>query len=163
MAASRPVVLIPSVLRLTFVQNTGAAFGLFPGRQPVFMATSLFVLFVIAAYWRRVRPRQWPVVVALALVTAGATGNLIDRAFIGQVTDFFEFTFVDFPVFNIADMCIILGVGILMVWVLFGPDEEGSGDVSAVRESHTDALSASGPDAAEPPASSSNADGESPQ
>jgi signal peptidase II len=121
--------LIPYVIRLTYVRNEGAAFGLFPGRQPVFILTSLLVLFVIAAFWRRSRPVQWPVVVALALVTAGAVGNLIDRSILGYVTDFFEFGFVQFPVFNVADSCIVIGVAILMVWILFGPEDGGdSGD-----------------------------------
>lgn len=116
--------VVPGVLNLTFVHNVGAAFGLFPGRQPVFIATSFVVLFVIAAYWRRARPREWPVVVALGLVCAGALGNLIDRALSGRVTDFFEFGFVQFPVFNVADMAIVFGVGILALWILFGPQPE---------------------------------------
>ncbi len=116
--------VIPWVLNLTYVQNSGAAFGLFPGRQPVFMVTSTLVLVVIAAYWWKVRPAQWPVVVALGLVTAGAVGNLIDRAFIGRVTDFFEFGFIDFPVFNVADMCILFGVVILSAWIIFGPEAD---------------------------------------
>ena len=115
--------LIPHIIRLTSVRNSGAAFGLFPGRQPVFVLVSALVLFVIAAYWRRARPVQWPVVIALAMVTAGALGNLIDRALIGRVTDFFEFAFIDFPVFNVADMGIVGGVGVLMIWILFGPDQ----------------------------------------
>ena len=143
---------VPYLLDLTYVRNEGAAFGLFPGRQPVFMATSLMVLFVIAAFWRRTRPSQWPVVVALGLVTAGAVGNLIDRSVVGYVTDFFEFTFVEFPVFNVADSCIVIGVAILMVWILFGPedgadadaetgDEQSSdGDLSAADESSADSV-----------------------
>lgn len=122
MQTDQTVGLIPYVIRLTLVRNTGAAFGIFPGRQPVFVITSLLVLFAIAAYWRRARPREWLVVVALAMIAGGALGNLIDRALIGRVTDFFEFAFVDFPVFNVADMAIVGGVGALMVWVLFGPE-----------------------------------------
>ena len=116
--------LIAGVLNLTYVHNVGAAFGLFPGRQPVFIATSCFVLFVIAAYWRRARPREWPVVVALAMVAAGALGNLIDRAVLGPVTDFLEFAFVQFPVFNVADMAIIGGVAVLALWILFPAEED---------------------------------------
>lgn len=123
--------LVPGVLNLTFVNNVGAAFGLFPGRQPVFMATSLLVLFVIAAYWRRAHPREWPVVLALGLVCAGALGNLIDRAALGRVTDFFEFGFVQFPVFNVADMAILTGVGILALWILFGPQPENDADADS--------------------------------
>ncbi len=138
---------VPYLINLTFVRNSGAAFGLFPGQRPVFVLTSLLVLFVIAAYWRRARPRQWPVVIAFALVAGGSVGNLIDRAFIGRVTDFFEFAFVEFPVFNVADIGIVLGVAILMVWILFGPeplgagarDGESSGDESGAHEGETDA------------------------
>lgn len=119
---------IPHLINLTFVRNSGAAFGLFPGQRPVFILTSLLVLFVIAAYWRRARPAQWPVVVAFALVAGGSVGNLIDRAFIGHVTDFFEFAFVEFPVFNIADIGIVGGVAILMVWILFGPEASAAQD-----------------------------------
>jgi signal peptidase II len=126
MQVDQTVGLIPHVIRLTLVRNTGAAFGIFPGRQPVFVITSLLVLFAIAAYWRRARPTQWLVVVALAMIAGGALGNLIDRALIGRVTDFFEFAFIDFPVFNVADMGIVGGVGALMVWVLFGPEPPGS-------------------------------------
>lgn len=119
---------IPGLIKLTSVRNSGAAFGLFPGRQPVFVLTSLLVLFAIAAFWRRAKPVQWPVVIALAMVTAGALGNLIDRAIIGRVTDFLEFAFVDFPVFNVADIGIVGGVGVLMVWILFGPDAVAPSD-----------------------------------
>ena len=115
--------IVPHLLHLTYVHNMGAAFGLFPGRQPVFIVTSIGVLMVIAGYWLRARPREWPLVVALAMVTAGAMGNLIDRAIIGQVTDFFEFGFIDFPVFNVADIAIVGGVGVLAAWILFGPVE----------------------------------------
>lgn len=115
---------IAHVVNLTYVHNVGAAFGLFPGRQPVFIATSCLVLFVVAAFWRRVHPREWPVVVALAMVSAGALGNLIDRAVLGEVTDFLEFAFVQFPVFNVADMAIIGGVALLAIWLLFPPHEE---------------------------------------
>ena len=135
MVEQQSVRLIPRVLHLTYVRNEGAAFGLFPGRQPVFIITSFLVLFVIAAFWRRTRPVQWPVVIALGLVTAGAVGNLIDRSVLGYVTDFFEFGFVEFPVFNVADSCIVVGVAILMLWILFGP-EDASDAESAQSHSH---------------------------
>ena len=63
-------------------------------------------------------------------MTAGAVGNLIDRSILGFVTDFFEFGFVDFPVFNVADSCIFIGVGMLMLWILFGPETEADAEPS---------------------------------
>ncbi len=123
MPLNRSIPLWPRVFQLTRVHNQGAAFGLFPGARPVFILTTLLVLFVIAAYWRRVRPTEWPVVIALALVSAGAVGNLVDRAAMGYVTDFFDFNLISFPVFNVADSAVVVGVAILMVWILFGPEQ----------------------------------------
>lgn len=120
--------LIEDVFHLTYVRNVGAAFGLFPGRQPFFIATSLLVLFAVAVFWRRAKPTAWPIALALGLIAGGAFGNLIDRAWLGKVTDFFYFVPIDFPVFNVADMGIVIGVGILMVWLLFGPEEIASPD-----------------------------------
>lgn len=116
--------LLPGLVDLTHVRNMGAAFGLFPGRQPIFVATSLVVLLVIGAYWRRDRPVAWPVVIGIALVAGGAFGNLIDRIVLTRVTDFLAFTFIDFPVFNVADMGILAGTGTLIIWLLFGPEPD---------------------------------------
>lgn len=118
------VALVPGVVDLTHVRNRGAAFGLLPGRQPIFVATSFVVLLVIWAYWRRDRPRVWPIVIGISLVAGGAVGNLIDRVLLDKVTDFLSFAFVDFPVFNVADMGIVGGVSVLVAWLLFGPQPE---------------------------------------
>lgn len=119
---SESIALWKGVFLLTHVRNTGAAFGVMPGGRFLFILTSLLVLVFIAAYWRRDRPDAWPVVLSVALVSGGAVGNLIDRVLVGRVTDFFYFALIDFPVFNIADSAIVVGVGILMAWLLFGPD-----------------------------------------
>ena len=123
MLPGESIPLVQDVFHLTYVRNSGAAFGLFPGRQPVFMLTTAVVLLVIAAYWRRSRPTAWPIVVALGLISAGALGNLLDRLLSGRVTDFFDFTLIDFPVFNIADSGIVVGVGILIAWLLLVPED----------------------------------------
>lgn len=116
--------VLGGLLRLTFVQNAGAAFGLLPGQRPIFLATTGLVLIAIAGYWRKVHPREWPVVIGSSLIASGALGNLIDRALFGHVTDFFDIAAIDFPVFNVADMAIVGGVGIVIAWLLFGPQED---------------------------------------
>jgi len=130
MFEGQSIPLVQGVFHLTFVRNVGAAFGLLPGYQPVFILTSCVVLLVVAAYWRRARPTAWPIVIALGLIVGGAAGNLIDRAYLGKVTDIFDFTFIDFPVFNIADTAIVVGVGILIAWLLFAP-EPATADANA--------------------------------
>jgi len=92
-----------------------------PGSGWIVMTTAV-VLLVIAAYWRRSRPHAWPIVVALGLIAGGSIGNAIDRLVLGSVTDFLDFTLVDFPVFNVADSAIFIGVAILIGWLLLVPD-----------------------------------------
>ena len=116
--ASVPVV--GDLIRLTFTQNDGAAWGLLPGGRVWFIFVSLAALCVVAGYLIRRRPQNAWLVVALGLLAGGATGNLIDRALFGWVTDFIRIPF-DFPVFNVADSSIVVGVGMLVWWLLFGP------------------------------------------
>lgn len=119
---SESIELIRDALYLTHVRNTGAAFGLLPGGRALFITTSTLVLIGIGIYVYRTRPKAGWLVVALAFVAAGAAGNLIDRATDGRVTDFMDFSLIHFPVFNVADSAIVIGVGMLIVWILFGPE-----------------------------------------
>jgi signal peptidase II len=124
LAVGASVPFIDGFMSLTHVRNTGAAFGLFPGRMPVFIAIAMLVLGGIAWVWWRLKPRSAWVVVALGLVAGGATGNLIDRVLAGRVTDFFDVGW--WPVFNIADIALDVGVVVLLVWLLFTGDESGA-------------------------------------
>jgi signal peptidase II len=108
------------LLQFTYVRNLGASFGMMPGYRPLFIAVSACVLVAIAAFVVRRRPERPWVVVALGLVAGGALGNLIDRTVFGWVTDFIRIPF-DFPVFNVADSAVVVGVAMLVWWLLFGP------------------------------------------
>jgi len=121
MHPSESIPILEDIFHLTFVRNTGAAFGLMPGKQSLFMLNSAVVLVAVAAYLVWQRPRSCWLLVALALVGGGATGNLLDRFLSGRVTDFFDFRV--FPVFNIADSCIFVGAAMLILWILMGPEE----------------------------------------
>ncbi len=124
MVVGASVPFLDGFMSLTHVRNAGAAFGLFPGRLPVFIATAVVVLGGIAWIWWRLKPRSTWVVIALGLVAGGATGNLIDRAIAGRVTDFFDVGW--WPVFNIADIALDVGVAVLLVWLLFSGEETGA-------------------------------------
>lgn len=112
-------VLIPGVLGLTYVENTGMAFSTFSGYTWVLALFSLVVsvLLVITIYkgWLPNPFAQW----MLTLILAGAVGNLIDRAFLGYVTDMIQVLFVQFAVFNVADCCVVVGAILLAVYVIF--------------------------------------------
>lgn len=105
--------LLPPVLSLTYVQNTGAAFGLLKGQQLVFVLVSLVVIVWMWKALRAARRRPTSQVWAYALVLGGAFGNLIDRVRVGHVIDFLDLHV--WPVFNIGDSAITIGVG-LLVW-----------------------------------------------
>lgn len=122
--------VIGDLVRLTFTRNEGAAFGMLPGNVVLFIPVHVIVLLVIAVYvWRRRPERPW-LIAALGLVAGGAVGNLIDRVVFGWVTDFIQIPF-DFPVFNVADSAVVVGVGMLVWWLLFGPEAHEADDVQA--------------------------------
>lgn len=120
----RSVPLIGEYIRLTYVENRGAAFGLLQDQTAFFILVGLVVIVVIVASYRQIKEPSWSLNLALGLQMGGAIGNLIDRIRTGYVVDFFDLTF--WPVFNIADSAICVGVGLLAWHLLFGQHEVGS-------------------------------------
>ena len=117
-AGSRTV--IPGLLDFTLVYNTGAAFGLFTGGAPWLAYINVVVGFGILYYLYR-NPRLPAVqMVALSMIVAGAWGNAIDRIGRGSVVDYIDMitnvgVIRDFPIFNLADMCVVIGVILLLL------------------------------------------------
>ena len=113
-----PVTLVPGVMDLSLVYNTGAAFSLGEGGGPLFvlLAAAILVAGLVVA-WRRADV-PLPLVLAVAAVAGGGVGNAIDRVALGAVTDFFKTTFVDFAVFNVADIFVTCGVvlAVILYW-----------------------------------------------
>ena len=101
---------LPHIMDLTYVQNTGAAFSLFQEHTWILTLVSLAASVALAVILAGKRATRHPVGRGLvAVVLAGAVGNLIDRALLGFVTDMFETTFINFAVFNVADICVVVG------------------------------------------------------
>ena len=123
--------IIPGFFDLTHVRNTGAAFGLFndsslPGRTAILTAVALLVFLGVVVYALRTPVRDTVLQVALALISGGAVGNLVDRIRFASVTDFLRFYIGahEWPSFNVADSAITAGV-VLLAWDVFRrPDEE---------------------------------------
>lgn len=119
---SMPV--LGDVLTFQYAQNTGAAFGILKDQQWIFMTATILLslLFMYLLFFRKVgRPiMQW----ALILICAGGIGNLIDRFAHGYVTDFIYLKFINFPIFNIADICVVCGSILFIAGILiFKPKE----------------------------------------
>jgi len=104
-------------MRVVHWNNTGAAFGMFPAAGGLIAIISVLVVVAILYYFPQVPSEQWLVRLALVLQFGGAIGNLVDRAAYGPVTDFISVG--SFPVFNVADSCISVGVALLVaaLWV----------------------------------------------
>lgn len=115
---------IPYLMDLTYTQNTGAAFSSFSGLTWLLALVSLGASVVIALLlWKNFFPGVLGKL-SLALILAGAVGNLIDRVFLGFVTDMFMTTFINFAVFNVADICVVCGGFLMAVYALFFWDKD---------------------------------------
>jgi signal peptidase II len=120
------VSLIPNVLELTNMQNTGAAFSIFREHTWVLTLLSLVVsVFLVIVLIKKLWITRPFGRFSLALIVAGAVGNLIDRLLFHSVTDMFATLFVNFAVFNVADMCLTVGCILLVIDVMiFGDKKE---------------------------------------
>lgn len=118
--------VISNFFNLTYVQNTGAAFGILAQshptfRIPFFIIVPVVALLVISYLFRKLADHDWKMSSALSLVIGGAIGNLIDRVRVGYVIDFLDFHYryqYHFPAFNVADTAICIGVSFLVFDVL---------------------------------------------
>ena len=126
------VPLVPGLVHLAHVHNTGAAFSMLSGqRWPLIVLTLVCAAAILAVLLRDKLPKtaNW----ALAMVLGGAVGNLIDRAAHGYVVDMVEVEFIRFAVFNVADIFVVCGGILLCLWLLLsqGKQTEDKDDASA--------------------------------
>lgn len=113
--------IISDIFNLTYIRNSGAAFGILSGSQAGFRmvffgVTSILALFLLGTIYARLPPDDRVGQASVALVFGGALGNLIDRVRIGEVIDFLDFSIAGYhwPAFNVADSAITIGVGLLI-------------------------------------------------
>ncbi len=119
----KPVVLIPSVLKLQYLypENRGIAFGLMQGSTVFFSVfTIILLLFLLFLFFRVPKTRRMiPAFLAGILLVSGAVGNLLDSVLPGYVIDFIYFYLIDFPVFNLADVFVVTGTFLMAFLLLF--------------------------------------------
>lgn len=114
------VPFLPHIMDITHFQNTGAAFSLFEEHTWILTVVSAVAAIVLLVLILRKRGLRHPAGrCILALLLAGAVGNLIDRAAFGYVTDMFRTLFMNFAIFNVADICLTVGCVLLILYVIF--------------------------------------------
>ena len=113
----RSIPIIQNVFHLTYVENRGAAFGMFQNNQ---------IIFIIVALVASLHTKKVDTVgkVGILLIISGAIGNLIDRVRLGFVVDYFDFRIIWEYVFNIADIFVVLGTILLCIYILFYDDNK---------------------------------------
>ncbi len=113
------VTILEKFFYLTYMKNTGAAWSMFSGQTMVLALVSAVAVGIMIGYLLAKKPGKW-MTLAVSLMIGGALGNLVDRLFLGYVRDFLNFYIFgyDFPVFNVADMALCIGVFIIIVWTI---------------------------------------------
>ena len=111
--------LIDGFIRLKYAENTGAAFGSFSGRTS-FLSIFTFVIIILALIYLFVKKRKVDAeYICISLIVAGGLGNLVDRVFRGFVVDYIEPLFIDFAIFNFADILVTCSCIVLVIWLIY--------------------------------------------
>lgn len=109
--------IIPSFFQIRYVQNTGAAWSIFEGKMTFFYIITIVALVLLVIYLRNMKGEHLIAYIGIIIMISGTIGNFIDRLTLQYVRDFLDFTIFgyDFPVFNIADMCLVIGIGLIVL------------------------------------------------
>jgi signal peptidase II len=121
MEIGESIEIIPNFLYMTSHRNRGAAWGILQGQMWFFYIVTVIVIIALVFYIRRLKREERTFGIALGLMLGGAIGNFIDRVWRKEVVDFINtyiFTY-DFPIFNVADSALVIGVGLIFVLTLF--------------------------------------------
>ncbi len=118
--AKTEMIVIPDILNLTFVKNFGAGFGIFEGSKILLISVSVAFFVIITFYvaWKRHQIR-FSSLLPLALIAGGGISNVADRLQFGYVVDYINVHCINYPVFNLADICVVIGVFWIAAKILF--------------------------------------------
>ena len=133
--------IIGEFLRIVHVENSGAAFGMFEGNRRFLLVVPVIVIILAAFFIMRNRGsgrRALLEKVSLTLIASGGIGNLIDRIIFGHVTDMISFSIFP-PVFNVADIAVTVGCGLLILSLFLSDDNAGNAEQTALEGQKSDA------------------------
>ena len=114
---NKPIIIIPNFFYLTYVQNTGAAWSLLSGKQTFLIIITIIIISILFFYLYKKSKYNKLELFGYSLLLAGSIGNLIDRVVYGYVIDYLNFYIFNynFPIFNLADTCIVIGIMLLFI------------------------------------------------
>lgn len=123
---NEPFVIWKNVFQLEYLENRGAAFGLFQGQRFFFYLSVILICGLVIWFYTKVpmEKKFLPLRICAVLVTAGALGNFIDRVRLNYVVDFLYFKLIDFPIFNVADIYVTVSAFAFFILLLFYYKEE---------------------------------------
>ena len=105
--------IIKDIFHFTYVENRGAAFGMLFGQKVILVVIPIIAILAAVWYLKEHKDEHWTLGISLSLIVSGGIGNLIDRVVFGYVTDMFDFRI--WPVFNVADIAVCVGAGLLIL------------------------------------------------
>ena len=120
--------IIKGFISFFTVHNFGAAWSIFSGKQIFLIIFTIIFLLLMIFYYIKEKSKSYIFNISYGFILAGTFGNLIDRIFLGYVRDFINLEFMEFPVFNIADICLTVGVGLFMLYIIILAFKEKSGE-----------------------------------
>lgn len=107
------------LINLTYLENRGAAFGILQDKRILFVILTIsIVLYLIYYFVKNIKKNPTILNIAMAMIISGAIGNFYDRLFQAYVVDFIEFSFLNFPVFNVADIFVTVGCGLMIIYIM---------------------------------------------
>lgn len=114
--------LIEDFLYLTYIRNTGIAFGLFKNNNLFMIIVISIIILILLYFYNKEEKKVFTLSISVTLLVSGAIGNLIDRVFYGYIIDYINFTF--WPAFNLADSLIVIGSILLGIYLIFQVEED---------------------------------------
>ncbi len=122
MALGQSIPVIQNIFHITYKTNDGAAFSILSGKVPFLIIATLLIIGALVALIIVKKPKSKIFGIAVSLIISGAVGNLVDRIALGHVVDFLDARFIDFPIFNIADSCVVIGAALFCIYVFRSTD-----------------------------------------
>lgn len=127
-----PIVIISDIFELSYLQNSGAAWGMLQGRRVLFVIFTIIVLLIITYIFIKTPPtkKYFLLRIIIILLASGAIGNFIDRLINGYVHDFFYFKLINFPIFNVADVFVVISMILFIIAIFFVYNDSDFGYLS---------------------------------